>query len=100
MSTIALMLLLAFVPVPKDRAWQDGVLADVTNHTAGTKTSGKKTTDLVVFEYTIQTADRFYVADTSPAAKAANPINLDVNGNVTFATEKQELYLKDKRGKE
>jgi len=100
MSTVVLALLLALAPAPADRAWQDGVLMDVTNHTAGTKTSGKKTNDMFVFEYTIQTADKFYVADTSAAVKPTNPINLDVNGKVTFAIEKQNLYLKDKAGKE
>jgi hypothetical protein len=111
MTTIVLMLLLAFAPAA--RAWQDGVLTEVTKQQADSSTDSSDLMDAhrmalnyVVYEFNVQTADRFYVADFGVGLiargqpKATNPIDLDVHAQVKFAIEKQALYLKDKHGKE
>jgi hypothetical protein len=114
-SALVLTLLFAFAPVAADHAWQDGTLTDVTSHNTsaqviepqiGTGTGDRTIRYSVTYEYTIQTADRFYVAQIqtseqgSTAPVAVPPVDLDTNARVTFAVDKQTLYVKDKKGKE
>jgi hypothetical protein len=110
MIAVSLLLLL---PAAKERAWQEGTLADVTDHSSTTKITGpniitgeQEVRSTVWYEYTIQTGERFYVARYAPALRwggfgpQKSPMDLDINAKVTFAIEKQLLYLKDKDGKE
>ena len=60
-----------------------------------------------MYEFTIQTVrQKFYVADAGVGlisrgvSTATNPVDLEIKSQVTFAVDKQTLYLKDKRGKE
>ncbi len=113
MNTIALVLLLAFAPVARDRAWQDGILTDITKQNVDSTPASpdvlkgdRMSLKYVVYEFNIQTAERFYVADLGSGVisrgdpKIANPIDLGINAHVRFAIEKQALYIKDSHGKE
>jgi len=108
-----ILLLATGVYAAKDREWQDGKLKDVNEQSRASEShgvpfgGGVETRSIVAFDYTIETAERFYVASFTPPYKLGglvkiqkDPIDLDINGSVKFAVEKSDLYLKDRNGKE
>ena len=98
----------------KERAWQVGLLTDVIDHNSTTRitapdilTGDREVRSTVGYDYTILTAERFYIARYVPGLKwgglppvQKSPIDLDINSKITFAVEKHILYLKDKQGME
>jgi hypothetical protein len=99
----------------KHRTWQDGTLKNIEEKSYSSRSnsvpfSGDVASHSVItFEFTIETADRFYVATYTPPPKWGGLaggvqknvlIDVDINGSVKFAIEKAELFLNDRNGKE
>jgi hypothetical protein len=52
-----------------------------------------------VFTYSVEGGDRIYEGQEESAKPKAKPIQIEVNGPVDYALDKDHLYLKDSEGK-
>lgn len=84
----------------KDRAWQEGRLTDVMRTTENEERAFGGIGKTVLFSYTVEVGDRFYVGARAATFTGGPPVDLDINTKVKVAIEGKDFYLQDKRGKE
>lgn len=84
----------------KDRAWQDGILKDVSRTTENQNGAFGGNEKTVLFSYTIEAGDRFYVAARAATFAGQPPVDADINSPIKIAVDGKDVYVQDKKGKE
>ena len=83
----------------KARAWQTGTLMDVSVNSVDSVHGVNgiiNTTRINFWSYTLDAGDRVYVGEH----RSRKPIQMEVNGPIQFAVEKDHIFVLDHERKE